>query len=133
MMPNANPLAPINYSLMPGSNGPIGYDYVYNVQLIANQALNDQIQTDNDFPFAWRAIVVNLLSGAFSVQFSIGNWYNLSSGQIHSSNLQSDPSNAYPIVPELLVPAGAKIGVNITDLSAAGNTIQIILRGVKLR
>lgn len=109
----------------------ISFDYVYDQTLTANQNLLDEQAINNDSDFAWRATVVNFNTGAFSVQFADSDWYNLSSAPVVSANLAADPATPSVVYPEIIIPAGGIIKLNLTDLSGAGNTIQIIFRGVK--
>lgn len=107
------------------------YDLIYDVTLTANQTLQDFKPIERDADFVWRAIILNSSTGIYKVQFDVNAWYKLSSGQVLSANLQSDPSSPYPLFPELVVPAGGRIGIFITDTSGAPNTIEIVFRGVK--
>lgn len=136
MEPLVNPYAPPAYNGM-NNNPPAGYvdvefEYVYDVTLTANQFLRDQtLPTTNDADFAWWAINVNAATGAFSVRFTDSQGYYLSNGQVLSANIQGDPSSPYPVFPEIIIPAGGRIGIDIQDLSGDSNTIEIGCRGVK--
>lgn len=132
----ANPYA------SPSANGigqervPAGYrdqcfDYLLDVVLTASQALSTQVSINNDSDFVWRAVVNATSTGLFSVRFSDSDFYFLSNAPIVSTNLQGDAASPYPILPEIVIPSGGRIGVDITDLSVAGNTIQLLFRGVK--
>jgi len=132
----ANPFAP------PMDNGlnnasPLNYvdvdfTYPYDVVLTANQFLRDQtISTTNDADFAWRALVIATMTGAFNVRFADSQGYYLSNGMIASANLIGDAASPYPIFPEIIIPAGGRIGIDIQDTSGAGNTIELLCRGVK--
>lgn len=107
------------------------YDIPTTIALTGNQntTVNQAIERDADFEL--RAIVLNSQTGIYQVQFVINGWYQLSAGQILNANMQSDPSSPYVIFPAQLIPAGGRIQINITDLSGAPNTIQIVFRGVK--
>jgi hypothetical protein len=107
------------------------YDIPFNITLTASQAVQTSQIIERDADFVWRGVILNGQTGIYQVQFDINGWYRLSNGQVLNANLQSDPSAPYPIFPELTVPAGGRIGIFITDLSAAPNTIQIVFRGVK--
>lgn len=111
----------------------VSFDYVYDVNLGPSQILRDQsvpIHTDSDFVF--RAIVLSLATGAFSIRFNDSQGYFLSSGFMLSANfLSGTVPYPFPIFPELLFPAGSRIGIEINELSAAPNTVQMLLRGAK--
>lgn len=132
-----NPYAPPVYNGIGQANVPSGYrdnsfDYVFDVTLTALQTLQTQQSIHNDSDFCWRALVINrATSPLFTVQFSDSDWYFLSSAPIFSANIQGDPASPYPVWPEIIIPAGGRIGINIADLSNAENTIQILFRGVK--
>lgn len=134
-MRTTNPYAPPAYSGVMDAS-PVGYkdesfDYVYDVSLTANQRLADQVTIHNDSDFALRAMLISASTGTFSIRISDSQWYFLSSGLIVSGNLQGDPSSPYPVFPELVLPAGGRIGIDILDTSAAPNVIQILFRGAK--
>lgn len=110
----------------------VDFSYVYDVVLTGNQFLRDQsISTTNDADFAWRGIVVAVSTGAFNIRFSDSQGFYLSNGMIASANLIGDAASPWPMFPEILIPAGGRIGVDIQDTSGAGNTIEIVCRGVK--
>jgi hypothetical protein len=132
-----NPYAtPVQNGLVP--EFPLGYidvafDYVFDITLTALQALRDAsvpIHTDSDFVL--RAVILSQATGAFTVRFNDSQGYYLSSGFMRSASLLSGTvPYPFPIFPELLFPAGSRIGVEMNDLLGAPNTIQLILRGAK--
>ena len=139
-------LIPPNPNGTPVLNGlvpefPMGYidvsfDYVYDVSLTALQQLRDQsvpIHTDSDF--VMRAIILSQATGAFSIRFNDSQGYYLSSGFMLSANfLSGTVPYPYPIFPELLFPAGSRIGIEINELAGnqqAPNVIQMLFRGAK--
>ena len=130
-----NPIAPVVFN---GVNdaAPPGYidqafDYVFNVQLTASQSLPDQsVQIYTYAAFIVRALVITVQSGAFSVRFYDGQGYALSNALINSFNLVGTPSDPTPFMPEIMYPAGGRIGIDIQDDSDATNNIQIVFRGV---
>jgi len=131
-----NPFAPPSYNgLLP--DAPEGYvdvdfSYVYDVVLSASQVLTDQaVATMNDADFAIRAVFIGVSTGSFNARFSDSQGYYLSNGLIASANLLGDASSPFPIWPEIIIPAGGRIGIDITDTSGAPNTVEIIFRGVK--
>lgn len=139
-MPNTellvNPYAPPAYN---GFNdaAPLGFvdvdfTYPYDVVLSASQFLRDQsISTTNDADFSWRAIVIAFSTGTFNVRFADSQGYYLSNGMIVSANILGDAASPYPIFPEILIPAGGRIGIDIQDTSGNPNTIELLCRGVK--
>jgi hypothetical protein len=120
-----NNASPLNYV-------DVDFTYPYDVILTANQFLRDQsVSTTNDADFAWRALIVAVATGSFNVRFADSQGYYLSNGVIASANLQGDAASPYPIFPEIIIPAGGRIGIDIQDTSDAGNTIELLCRGVK--
>ena len=115
---------------------PIGYSdvdftYTFNVVMTASQALvNQMVNLHTDADFILRAVHY-VSSGVFAVRLYDSQDFPLSDGLLYSGNLSQDPSEPTVISPELPFPAGSKIGVDITEMSVAGNTIQICFRGVK--
>jgi hypothetical protein len=109
------------------------FDYVYDVTLLANQQLRDAIvpiHTDSDF--ALRAVILTQFTGVFSIRFSDSSGYWLSSGFLLNGNfLSGTVPYPYPFFPELVLPAGSRVGIEINELTGNPNTIQMILRGVK--
>lgn len=131
-----NPYAPPVYNgLMDASPQgfvDVDFTYPYDVVLSANQFLRDQsIPTTNDADFAWRGLVIAFNTGAFNVRFADSQGFYLSNGMIASANLIGDAASPYPIFPEILIPAGGRIGVDIQDTSGNTNTIELLARGVK--
>ncbi len=111
----------------------VAFDYVYDVNLLANSQLRDQvvaIHTDSDFVL--RGIILTVATGAFSIRFNDSQGYFLSSGFLLSANfLSGTVPYPYPVFPEMLFPAGARIGIEINELSGNPNTVQLIFRGAK--
>jgi len=70
-------------------------------------------------------------TSVFAVRFGDAQSYYTSNARINSTNLVGDASSPFPIFPELIFPAGGKVSIDLQDLSAAENTIQIMFRGVK--
>jgi hypothetical protein len=109
----------------------VSFDYVFDVVLTANQNAPFQQTIDNDSDFAWRATVINFSTGAFSVQFSDSQGFFLSNALIRSANIQGDVASPEPRVPEIVLPAGGSLGIQLRNDTGAGNTIQLVFRGVK--
>ena len=132
-----NPYAPPALSGLAGT-GPAGYvdmdfSYVYAVTLTGGQFLRDQslaVMTDADF--LWRALMVTSNTGNFSIRFSDSQGTYLSNGMLLNQNFfLGNLAQVFPILPQVVIPAGGRIGIDIQDLSGAGNTIQLTFRGVK--
>lgn len=131
-----NPYAPPSYNgfedASPKGYVDVDFTYPYDVVLNASQFLRDQsISTTNDADFAWRALVIALATGSFNVRFADSQGFYLSNGMIASANLIGDAASPYPVFPEILIPAGGRIGIDIQDTSGQQNTIEILCRGVK--
>ena len=130
-----NLMAPVVYNGI-NDNSPPGYqdqsfDYVYNVQLTANQFLPDQIVPIYTYAdFAWRALIITVQTGLFSIRFSDGQGYYISNVLIDSFNLVGTPSDPFIIFPELLIPAGGRIQFDIQEGSGSPNNIQFVCVGV---
>jgi hypothetical protein len=120
-----NNAAPLNYV-------DVDFTYPYDVVLTANQFLRDQaISTTNDADFAWRAIVIATMTGTFNVRFADSQGYWLSNSVVSNANLLGDAASPFPVFPEILIPAGGRIAIDIQDTSGGTNTIQLLMRGVK--
>jgi hypothetical protein len=120
-----NNASPLNYT-------DVDFTYVYDVVLTANQFLRDQtMPTTNDADFVWRATVMAVNTGSFNIRFADSQGYYLSNGVIANANLQGDAASPYPTFPEIVIPAGGRIGIDIQDTSGETNTIEILFRGVK--
>lgn len=136
-MPRMNPFAPPALNGLAGDypNGyiDVSFDYPYSVALTANQSLRDQVVAlDTDADFVWRAVIANASTGAYQIRFSDSQGYYLSNGMIpNNALLYGTVPLPYPIFPEIVLPAGGRIGIDITDLSGSGNTVQLLFRGVK--
>lgn len=136
-MSRLNPYAPPAYNGLAGDypNGwfDVNFDNVYEVTLDATQMLRDQqVAIDTDADFCWRAFQVVANEGTFSIRFSDSQGYYLSNGMLLSATFfQGTVQILWPIFPEIIIPAGGRIGIDIQDLSGAENTVQLVFRGVK--
>lgn len=121
----------------PRNYADIAYDYVYDVTLNPNALaagqyiLQDQQPLDNDADFVWRGIGINYYTGAFAVRFGDSTSYWLQSARIYYLNIINSAASPYVVWPEIVLPAGGRIMIDISDQSGASNTIEIIFRGVK--
>ena len=134
--PGLNPFAPSVYNGMndasPEGFIDVDFTYPYDVSLTASQELQNQsVSTTNDADFAARGIVIASATGSFNIKWRDSQGFQYSSGYIASANLLGDAASPFPIWPEMLIPAGGKIEIDIQDTSAAPNTIEILWRGVK--
>jgi hypothetical protein len=128
-----NPYAPPVYNGLDAPKGPQDFTYVYDGVIPANSLINDQVSTQLDADFRWMAVVVNTYTSInFTVRFSINGLYYLSSTLLQAAAYSSDPSAPWPIIGNLIVPAGARITVDLQDYSGAQNTVEILFRGMKL-
>lgn len=130
-----NPIAPVvnngvNDTSPPGYQDQ-SFDYVYNIQLSANQFLPDQIVAIYTYAdFEMRAMIITVQTGLFSVRLSDGQGYYLSNVLINSFNLVGTPSDPFVFNPPVLYPAGGRIGIDIQDGSGSTNNVQLVFRGV---
>jgi hypothetical protein len=115
---------------------PRPYSYVYNPpnnQLSASQSITDSvsIETDSDFLlFGW---YISLYTGPFQIQLADSTGYNLMSGLINSGALSQSSSDPTVFSPSHPFPAGGRIQIiQLQDLSAAPNPLQIVFVGEKL-
>lgn len=107
----------------------VPFNYTYAISLTANQALLGQVVSIfTEADWVWRGLVFQS-TGLFSIQPQDGQGYYLSSGLMHSTNLVNSPGDPWPVFPEVFYPAGGRIYFNITDLSGATNTGQLLFIG----
>jgi hypothetical protein len=131
-----NPFAPPAYNGLINA-APEGYVDVpfivpFDTVLTASQDnpnLAQVVPTDADF--IWRATIANVQTGEYSFQFADSQGYQFSSGLVHRINLSATAIAPSANGHEIIIPAGGQIGIHLKDLSAAGNTIQILFLGVK--
>lgn len=106
--------------------------YPYQVALTANQALTDQsviIDADSDF------LVLGLAgtqTGAYRVNFKSGNGRYVAQSQLRNANIVGTGQFPVALPKPVLVPARGRLGIDITDLSGAGNTIELVFIGIRL-
>ena len=132
-----NPFAPPAYNGLIGGY-PSGYvdvdfTYVYDVVLTNAQALRDQsVPIMSDADFEWRALIQAAATGVYAIRFSDSQGYYLSNGFLLNNNfLIATVPIPFPVSPGVLFPQGGRIGIDITNLTAVNNTIQLLFRGVK--
>jgi len=133
-----NPHAPAAYQGLVGvpeqTRGPCprSFSYVFDQVLTPLQVLATFKAMDNEADFIWWGMWVSRFTGAFTIRFADGNMRYLSDALLNSAGLSFDPSAPYPIFPQIVIPAGGRIGIDITDISGFANTIQIVLMGAKV-
>ena len=118
---------------LPGGFIDVDFTYTYDVVLSALQNLpNQAVSISNDADFALRAIVLASATGAFQYRLSDSQGYYLSNGYLQSALLLiAGAPFPFTVFPEIIFPAGGKIGIDLIDVSNSTNTIQILFRGVK--
>ncbi len=133
-----NMFAPPSYNgirqgQLPGGYIDIDFTYTYDVVLTALQNLpNQAVSISNDADFALRAVVLASNTGAFQFRLSDSQGYYLSNGYLQSALLLvAGAPLPFTVLPEIIFPAGGKIGIDLIDVSNGGNTIQMLFRGVK--
>lgn len=132
-----NPLAPPAYNGLPNGAPPnyvdVAFSYVYDITLSASQSLlNQTVPIQPDADFIWRATSVGIATGQFMVKYYDSQGYALSnSPRINNAFNVGLISTPEPRLPDLIFPAGSRIGLDIYDLSAAPNIIEITFIGVK--
>jgi len=130
-----NPFAPVGFAGLNDAS-PEGYidrkfDYVYEISLTASQALTGEtIAIDTDSDFVWRGLIINS-DGTFTVRFADFANYYVSNAQLLSTLFSTFGGQPWPVRPEIVFPAGSRITLDLTDLSADDNTGQIIFVGCK--
>jgi hypothetical protein len=129
---SSNPFVPPVYQGTP--NGApadyvdVGFDYIYNVPaaLPATPLLSNQIvPMDTDSDFAWRTVFIS--TPAVRVRFQDANGYYLSSDFVMGANLNT------VVFPELLIPGGGRILIDLAELTAGAGipVLQLVFRGAK--
>ncbi len=119
---------------MKGYAGDVSFDYPFDLVLTANESLtNEGIRTDTDSDFILLGLIINSFTSIlFSLQFkdSSGNYF--SSGPLLAANYaaQGPDPFVFPGRPRIFGP-GSSLGINISELSGAQNTIQLVFVGEK--
>ena len=105
------------------------FSYVYNVALSASQELIGQtVSIFSEADFCFRGLIFTS-TGLFGVRFQDGQGYYMDSGFVYSTNYPNNPGDPFPWLPEVVYPASGRIWIDIEDLSAAPNTVQIVFVG----
>jgi len=128
-----NALAPVGVQGINDAS-PDGYydasfSYVYNVALTASQVLIGQtVSIFSEADFCFRALLFQS-TGLFGIRLQDGQGYYMDSGFVFSTNYPNNPGDPFPWLPEVVYPASGRIWIDIEDLSASGNTVQIVFVG----
>ena len=85
------------------------------------------IDKDSDF---WLTHLWGKSTGAYTILLRHHNGRGLSTVPIRSDNLVGTVQFRTPLKP-MLFPAGSRISVDLTDTSAAGNTIELCFGGIR--
>ena len=111
----------------------VDFTYTYDVAMLAGASLRDQqVPIEYDADFMWRGVSYTpIIAGAFNIRFQDSQGYYLSSGMISNGNLSAVAGSPTPIFPEILFPAGSRIGIDIDNVSGGPIQIQVAFRGVK--
>lgn len=105
---------------------------VLDITLSASQARNGVgVFVDGDGDFRLEAISGSS-TGAYSLRFKTPREKNFPDSQARNSNLVGTAAFPFPLPAPMTYPAGAKISFDLTDLSGASNTVQLVLIGYKL-
>lgn len=108
-------------------------EYVFNKDLAANtEYLDLGINVDGDSDFLWQA-VKGSQTGAYEILFRLPNNRPISSARVRNANAIGTAQFPVPIGEQgIRLNAGSKLSIDIKDLSAAPNTVQIVLVGKRL-
>jgi hypothetical protein len=107
------------------------FQYVFQISLTSNQVVKEQRQTiDRDADFIWTAIW-GTQTGAYSIQFRDAQGRIMSSGEVRNVNAVGTAQFPVPLMKPRIIPGGGFITMNLTELSGAGNTIELVFGGFK--
>ena len=99
--------------------------------LTANEEQLDQtitIQADSDF--VWVGLVGES-TGAYEIRFRLPSGRYTSSSRLRNSLCVGTAQLPAPVLPFVVAQANGRIGVDIKDLSGAGNSVYLALRGFR--
>jgi hypothetical protein len=107
----------------------------FTVTLAPNQNLvNQAVQLDRDADFIWSGVQVSYTGLPFSVRFSDSSGYYLSDNYVGSFAFAANAGIGAPYIiePELFMPAGSAIVLDLQELSGNANgPIQFVFLGRK--
>lgn len=101
--------------------------------LTANQALNDlTIQNTNDGDFLWDSIF-GIKTGNYTLRLRLPNGRYLTPTQVQDRNMVGTAQFKFPIPVVQVVAQNGYVGLDITDVTGADNTIELMLGGTLRR
>lgn len=104
---------------------------VFERTLAANAAAPDLTVTfDRDAEFIWSSLV-GTSTGLYTIQVRLPNNRLISSAQIISSNWVGTAPFPQSMFPPVRVGPGSALGLNLTDISNAQNTIRLLFWGYR--
>lgn len=119
---------------MNGYAGDQSFDYPFDLVMASGANLpNEGIRTDTDSDFLLLGLVINdFTSNLFTLQFKDSNGNYFSGKPLLAQNYMGQGSAPYifPGLPRIF-PPGSSLGIQITNLSGAQNTVQLAFRGLK--
>jgi len=113
------------------------FTYTYPFTLALNASLSNQVVLlDNDADFYLRSVytLIGTQYTSFSYQFAGQADYFYQTGLIPSFVLSQNSGQSFPILPEVLYPAGGQIKINVTNTNTAfagPNSYTLYFVGVK--
>jgi len=104
---------------------------VFQRSLTASQALLDLSQNnDLDADLIWDSIW-GTQTGNYTIRLKLPSGRYLSSAQMRNANLVGTAQFPVPMVPAIEVPRNSRIGIDLTDVTAAPNVIEIVFGGLR--
>ena len=108
-------------------------DYIFNYTLTANQAVQRvPVNIDRDSDFLLTGINGSS-TGAYTLNFRLPSGRLFASQQVNNANFVSTaPNQPTPVGPPPIYRAGSTgPEMDLTDISGASNTLQIVFTGIK--
>lgn len=105
--------------------------FVLDVTLTSNEEKREQgVFIDGDGDFVCQSIAATQ-TGNFSIRLKSPNGRYFPQEYAKHSNIVGAGAFPMPIEPPFVFPSGARIACDVKDTSGAGNTLQIVFKGVK--